>query len=175
VREHARLVLGTGLAGSPARASSTLLYDEDQVRELAGRPPLTAAELAERCPGGVCIARLPRRVGIDVLVPWPERARAVARRPAMPTMAATLLGVRLSAFAPFPWVATLCGVIVLCADAHGLVERPEGHVEAELSPPGAWAEGCEGRLLATRPGRPWTVYHPGRAGLAGLRPVTSPG
>ena len=124
-------------------------------------------------PRAVYVARLPRTAEVDVTAPWADRVEAVAARPAMPTMTAVLIDVQIRAARRFPWVATLCGFVVLCADAcglcadaRGLGERPSGTVTFDLTRPGGWAIGLEGRQLATRPGRPWAVLEPGRAGLS---------
>ena len=165
-REHARLVLRAGLAGPPVRTSAALLYDEARVVALATRPRVTAEEVEELCPRGLYVARLPRAAEVDVTAPWAHRVEAVAARPLMPTMTAALIDAQIRAPGRFPWVATLCGFVLLCADARGLRERPSGTVRFDLVPPDLWAIGLEGRLLATRPGRPWAVLEPGRAGLS---------
>ena len=164
-REHARLVLRAGLAGQPVPTSAALLYDEGLVAELARRPAVTAEELAVRCPRGLYVGRLPRETRIEVAAPWGDREALVRVRPNMPPMSAALLSVRLTVGDGLPWVATLCGYVVLCADALGLHEEGDT-VVFDLVEPGGWAAGLEGRRLVTRPGRPWVLLEPGRAGLS---------
>ena len=165
-REHARLVLRAGLAGPAERTSAALFYDQARVIELACRRRVSRREIEERCPQGVYVARLPRDAPVDVTAGWEDRIRVVGRCPDMPTMSAALLSVQVAAVGVMPWVATLCGVIVLAADAHGLKEAPSGGVVFDLRRPAAWAATLEARLLATRRGRPWAILEPGRAGLS---------
>jgi hypothetical protein len=166
-REHARLVLRAGLAGVPVVSSKAVLYDAERVLALARRPPVTADELAELCPEGLYVARLTRGTRIDITAPWTQTASVVDARPAMPPMAAALLSVQIvSAEGGLPWVATLCGYVVLCARVHGFRGRPGGDVAFDLTEPDERVASLEGRRLATRPGRPWVVLEPGRAGLS---------
>ena len=163
-REHARLVLRAGLAGEPIRSRAALLYDEAAVRALAERAPVTAAEL-EAFPTGLFVARLSRDTRVDVRADWAETAAALAVQPKMPTLTAALLGVRMQVWG-LPWVATLCGYVAFCAEARGFLAAEPGSMRFELHEPGEWASALEGRLLATRPGRPWCLLEPGRAGLS---------
>jgi hypothetical protein len=164
VREHARLVLRAGLAGEPIRTRSALLYDAEAVRALAERPRVTGDEL-EAFPTGLFVARLSRDTRVDVRAPWTETSDAVSIRPAMPTLTAALTGVRMQVWG-LPWVATLCGYVVFCAEARGFLAAKPGSVRFDLHEPGEWAAALAGRLLATRPGRPWSLLEPGRAGLS---------
>lgn len=164
-REHARLVLRTRLAGEPVRTHAALLYDEAAVRALAERPQVSGDEL-EAFPTGLFVARLSRDTRVDVRAPWAETAAVVAVQPAMPTLTAALTGVRMQVW-QLPWVATLCGYVVFCAQAHGFLAAEPGTVRFDLREPGEWAATLTGRLLATRPGRPWCLLEPGRAGLSG--------
>jgi hypothetical protein len=164
-REHARLVLKAGLAGPAIDTSAALLYDAARVEELTMRPPVTAEEVATWGSFGAYVARLPRATPIDVSSAWEERAALVSTRPDMPTMSAALLDVRLGAAVRLPWVATLCGFVVLCADAVGARQDDHG-MAFDLLEPGAWAQDLDGRRLRTRPGRPWTLLEPGGAGLS---------
>ena len=164
-REHARLVLRAGLAGPATRTSSALLYDQDRVVALAARSPVTADEVDVACPTGLYVARLPRTADVDVNAPWREIADAVARQPPMPTLTTALVNAQIRAAGRFPWVATLCGFVVLAAEARGMGDGPGSTIVFDLTEPGVWAEAVRGRLLRTRPGRPWLVREPGRAGL----------
>src|SRR5205814_1532603 len=131
-REHARLVLRAGLAGAPLRTSAVLLYDADRVVALAQRPPVSAEEVVTACPSGLNVGRRSRGMRVEVTAPWEERAAQVSLRPAMPTMAATLLEAQVKVAHRLPWVATLCGYVVLCAEARGLREC-EGEVTFDLA------------------------------------------
>jgi len=165
-REHGRLVLRAGFAGEPERTTAALLYDEAAVRALAVRPPVSSDEVAAACPQGLYVARLPRKCAVDVRAPWSETASIVAVQPAMPTLTTALLAVRVSMPGGLPWVATLCGYVVLAAQAQGLRNSAEGTLVFDLVETGEWARAFTGRRLATRPGRPWRLLESGRAGLS---------
>ena len=160
-REHARLVLRAGFAGEPVRRAGALLYDAAAVRDLADRPPVMHEEAVEVCPQGLYVARLPRERRLDVGAAWSERAALVAAQPAMPVMTAALVSVRIRvAVGALPWVATLCGYVVLCAEARAMRQLPDGRVVFDLVEPGKWASRFAGRQIPTRPGRPWTLLTP---------------
>jgi hypothetical protein len=137
------------------------------VRALADRPPVTAEELPQTCPGGLYVARLRRETRVDVGTPWRTCADAVATQPRMPGLTAALFGVRMRATGGLPWAATLCGFVVLCAQARGFGDADSDTVRFDLAPPGPWATSFERRRLATRPGRPWLLLEPDRPDLSG--------
>jgi hypothetical protein len=153
-------VLAAGFAGAARRTSACRLYDERAVRELAGRPLVDERHLAAACPRGLYVARLSRSTRLDVTRPWSEVAFAVAVQPSMSAMTRALLGVRIAAYGRLPWVATLCGYVVLCADCVAVHRMDGGRSEFVLEPPGAWSEGVTGRRLHTRRGTPGAFWRP---------------
>jgi hypothetical protein len=137
------------------------MYDESDVRRLAGRPFVDVSRLERPCPHGLYIARLARTVEVDVSVAWPDLAARLGTRPPMPAWTAALLAVRMSAWGTLPWIATLCGWVVFGADARGFREDDEHGVSFDLDPPGVWFRALDRRRLPTSPGgRPWYLWTP---------------
>jgi hypothetical protein len=160
-RTQAQALLASGLAGSGMRAGGALLYDEQRVRELAARRVVDPDELSAACPHGLYIARIDRTRGVDVTSGWAELARRLALQPPMPAMTRALLGARMAAYPQLPWVATLCGYVVLGADALGAVVATSGSIAFTLAPPSSWFNVIVDRVLPTgRGGRPWVVWTP---------------
>jgi hypothetical protein len=167
VREHARLVLRAGLAGAPVRASNALLYDDARVRALAGLAPVTEAEVASTFPAGLFVARLTRETRVDVNEPWSAAAERLAVQPRMPGLTAAIAAVRLRQPGGLPWVATVCGFVVLCAQATAMREDRSAGMRFDLAPPQPSTALLQGRRLSTRPGRPWLMLEPEASGLSG--------
>src|SRR5262249_54961784 len=109
---------------------------------------------------GLLVARLPRSTDLSVGRPWLELAdqvcRAVAEQRPMTPMTAAVIGVRIGAWGPLPFVATLLGYVVLAAD---VVRMDEAGLRLQV--PGPWAAAVEQRRFHTaRGGRPtylWTA------------------
>jgi hypothetical protein len=119
--------------------------------------------LAAACPHGLFIARIDRSRRVDVTAGWAELARQLSLQPPMPPMTRALLGVRMAAYPSFPWVATLCGHVVLGAVAVRAAIAADGSIVFELAPPDTWFEVLVDRVLPTsRGGRPWVVWTPRR-------------
>ena len=76
-------------------------------------------------------------------------------------MTAALLAARVRIFGRLPWIATLCGFVVLGADLTGFCVGPDGQVGFRLEPPGRWSEVVEGRWFPTGSGgRSWATRDP---------------
>ena len=162
----------SGVCGTPAvcgvRAAGAVLYDQRAVRALAARPEVEPDELAAACPHGLFIARLDRTRGVDVTTGWAELATQVSIQPPMPAMARALLAARMTAYPHLPWVATLCGHVVLGADAVRADLVAGGSIAFTLAPPSSWFEVLVDRVMPTsRGGRPWVVWTPRLSGSRG--------
>jgi hypothetical protein len=168
--EHARILLRTGIAGAPQRISSGLAFDGVRVEELRSRPLVDERELAPVCPHGVVVVRLPRTQPLDLTVPWEAIAAQVAgttaRQRPMTAWSAALTTVRISAWGPIPFVATLLGYVVLTGDLLALAEHGP-----RLARAGEWAAAVEGRRFPTPPGgRPWHLWLPREGARTSRRP-----
>jgi hypothetical protein len=174
---QARALLGAGLAGPPLASSSVTLYDEAAVRALAARPTLDlasaagSAQTASLCPHGLYVARLRRAQRWDLSVGWSEAVQSVAGVPELPPVTAGLLLARIRAWGRLPWVATLCGFVVLGGEITGTRPDPgpgpqqqgddEGARTFVIEPPGSWfAALAEARMPTGPGGRPWVVWLP---------------
>jgi hypothetical protein len=83
-------------------------------------------------------------------------------------MTRALLGVRMSAYPNLPRVATLCGHVVLGADAVLADIAADGRIAFELAPPSSGFVVLVDRVLPTsRGGRPWVVWTPHLSGSRG--------
>jgi hypothetical protein len=162
-RTQAQVLLAAGLAGTGVRSAGAVLYDEAAVRALAARPEVDPDELAAACPHGLFIARIDRSRPVDVTTGWADLARQLSLQPPMPGMTRALLGVRMTAYPNLPWVATLCGHVVLGADAAHADLAAGGRIAFTLAPPSSWFAVLVDRVLPTsRGGRPWVVWTPRR-------------
>lgn len=164
---QARRVLRSGLAGAPIATSSGPMYDDQLVRALVDRPFVDVSRLVTLCPHGLYISRIARTTEVDVSATWPDLVDALALVPAIPTLTTALLEVQMTAWDGLPWVATLCGRVVLGAEAHGFKEHglqeqgASGRRSFDLRIPGDWFRAFEGRRLPTsRGGRPWYLWSP---------------
>ena len=150
-RRQARLALGAGLAGEPVRTRSAVLYDSARVDELVGRPPVSPGALARECPGGLFVDR---RV-VDV------RRLEVVGSAAVESVDLGWLSGAIFAINvrrdPLPYVATVCGFVVLGAEIIDIRPDGGGRHHLQLAPPGAWFEAWRGRRWRTGPGRAWSV------------------
>jgi len=170
--KQAQRVLRSGLAGAALPTSAGPMYDEQLVRALVGRPFVDVSRLVTVCPHGLYISRIARTVEVDVSAPWPDLVAALALVPEIPTLTMALVGVQMTAWDGLPWVATLCGWVVLGAEAQGIRgqgikrqgiqgEEAPGRRSFDLRPPGDWFGAFEGRRLPTsRGGRPWYLWTP---------------
>jgi len=158
-RERARLVLATGIAGAGVRTAGALLYDEDRVRTLAARPPLTPGDITAACPHGVFVARLGPGHRLDLTLDAQARLEPASGPWAMAL--AVWATVRAAAFLgrSIPLLATVGGVVVQGAeilDAHG---AGEAGYRLVLDEPGRWCEPLLGRRwLPGRGGPPLLAW-----------------
>ncbi len=159
--EQARILLRAGACGSTHPGGAVLLYDEQRVQAVAGRPFVEETALVSACPHGLYVSRLARTAALDLAQSWDLVASQVRQRPVMPPMTAALLAARVRLAGRLPWVATLCGFVVHGADLTGFGTEPDGRDEFRLEPPGEWYEHLEQRWLPTgRGGRPWVIWDP---------------
>ena len=157
--EQARLLLRAGVCGPGLRAGGVVLYEESRVLELAQRPFVDETGLVGACPHGLYVGRLARTLPLELSLPWHQVAAQVRRLPVMPPLAGALLVARVRLFGRLPWVATLCGFVVLGADLTGFHQGSDGQIEFRLEAPGEWFGQLERRWFPTgRGGRPWVVW-----------------
>jgi hypothetical protein len=116
-REHARLLLRAGFAGPGTRTSAAVLYDEGALIALASRPLVDVDAVRSTCPHGLHVARMSRRMPLDLTQPWNVISEQVARQPAMPALTRALCAARIAHYGHVGWVATLFGFVSICADA----------------------------------------------------------
>src|SRR5256885_2087970 len=95
--EQARLLLRSGVAGPGTTTPGGVFFDQTAVHALRLRPKVDRTALAQICPHGLLVARLPRSTTLDVACPWREVAGQVVgamtdQRPMTPLTAA-LIGV----------------------------------------------------------------------------------
>jgi hypothetical protein len=88
--------------------------------------------------------------------PW-----GLSLRQELPPWTRALLAARITAYGSLPWVATLCGHVVLGARAVAVHRAPSGDTVFTLTEPGRWWDAFANRVLTTdRGGRPWLVWTP---------------
>lgn len=166
-RTQARSLLAAGLAGPGVRGAGAVLYDQTAVQALASRPVLALDELTPVCPHGLVVARIDGSRRVEAGAGWEELAADLSVQSGMPPWTRALLAARISAFGSLPWVATLCGHVVLGADALGVysglghgVDR-DGTVTFTLARPRRWFGAVEDVVLRTgRGGRPCLIWIP---------------
>ena len=140
------------------------------MRSLIDRPVVRDSDLLACGLPGLYVARLPRATGLRASDPWPEAVAAVSSVPPMSAWSFALVSARVTAWGCLPWVATLCGFVVVCADLVGFDSDEEGRNRFVLQTPGPWRRVVEGRRWPTRAGgRPWHVWDPTRVHRGGLR------
>ncbi len=161
-RTQARRLLAAGLAGPGVRGAGAVLYDQTAVQALASRPVLALDDLAPVCPNGLVVARIDGTRRPDAGADWEELAADLSAPWAMPPWTRALLAARISAVGTLPWVATLCGHVVLGADALGVHRADrDATVTFTLARPGRWFGAVEDAVLRTgRGGRPCLIWVP---------------
>jgi hypothetical protein len=163
-RTQARRLLAAGLAGPGVASAGAVLYDRTAVQTLALRPVLELDELAALCPHGLVIARIDPERRVDTSAGWEELAADLSTQQAMPPLTRALLAARIAAYGSVPWVATLCGHVVLGADAvrvRAAGTGGDGTVAFTLARPGPWSEAIDDGVLPTgRGGRPCVIWTP---------------
>lgn len=154
-RSQTRQVLSAGLAGMPVVTRGAHLYPEEAVLELARRPQMTNDEVAEACPKLLFVARR----WVDVLASHEDQLEAVSRRWDLGARGSNIvLTVHLGVRGPIPFVATVCGFVVLGGDLRRMVrESGGGPYRMELEAPGEWFSAFRNRRLHFGPGRDFVL------------------
>ncbi len=154
-QRQARSVLAAGLAGLPMATPGAQLYAEEAVLGLAARPCLDRQEAAESCPGALFVARR----WVDVLAPRDDQVHALTRGWNLGVRGTNVsLTVHLHARGRLPFVATVCGFVVLGAEISRLLGEPGGTTyRMELAEPGAWYASLADRRLRLGPGRDFAL------------------
>jgi hypothetical protein len=146
----ARRVLASGLAGVPVVTRAAHLYDDERVREVAGRLKLTWHDLEDICPAGILIARR----DLDVTATRAEQLAAVRDGWEVISMwRRWQLCDAVRRHGRLPFVASVSGFVALGADIVGFGDGSD----LLLDPPGAWFSSLEERRLPTGQGRPWRL------------------
>jgi hypothetical protein len=70
------------------------------------------------------------------------------------------VNVRIAAWGPLPWVATISGFVAFGAEAEAAFTDRDGRAVFTLREPGAWFDAVTGRCLPTGRGRPWVLRLP---------------
>jgi hypothetical protein len=163
-RMQARRLLAAGLAGPGVPSAGAVLYEQTAVQTLAVRPLLDLDELAAVCPHGLVIARIDRARRVDTATGWEGLAADLSAQQAMPPLTRALLAARMAAYGSVPWVETLCGHVVLGADALSVRAAgpdSDGTVAFTLTRPALWFDAIDDRVLPTgRGGRPCVIWTP---------------
>lgn len=154
-REQARRVLHTGVAGPGQRLRGSLLYDAAAVCRLLERPALAAANLDEVCRREMFVARVRRA---DVLASWEERLAAVRTGWHLSPYARLRIKLRVERDGFLPFLATVCGFVVLGADLVAALRAPDDRTVLDLRQPGAWFTPLQHTRFVTGPGGPWTLW-----------------
>lgn len=164
-RRGAVKLLDAGLAGTPVRTSTALLYEEARVRDLLCRPPVGDGDLGALCPDGLFIARR----DVQVTAPLEEQRDALAGGWRMSPWRVAGLRLELQELAPLPFIATIRGHIVLGATIVDVTGDPARPVPTEnacshgvmvrlgLADPGSWYDALAGGRLIREPNGPWEM------------------
>jgi hypothetical protein len=160
--EQTRHLLRCGAAGPGVRIGRSVAYDGGRVGDLGDRPWVDERRLARECPWGVHVARVARSRIVDVDTDWEAQARQLSEQPAMPSLTAALLGVRIGLSGGLPWIATVSGLVVLGAEVAGWRTGGQETFVFDLRPPGSWFDGVHGRWFRFQEGRPWFFWDPTR-------------
>lgn len=154
-REQSRRVLHTGVAGPGQRLRGSLLYQEAAVRRLLKRPALAAANLDEACRQEMFVGRVTRA---DVTAVWEDRIAAVRTGWHLSPYARLRIKVRAERDGFLPFIATVCGFVVLGADLVAARRTPDDKTVLDLRPPGGWFAPLRHTRFVTGPGGPWTLW-----------------
>jgi hypothetical protein len=168
-RRHSIKALECGLAGAPRRSSASWLFDLEAVWALTNWPIAFREDVDAVCPNGLFIAHR----AVDAMAPFAEQCRQAAGGWNQPP---TRLNLRvcLDRHGPIPFVVTVAGFVVLCADIIDLA--PDGKLtHLSLQPAGGWAAAVAQHRAPSGPGNPWRLHNPHPHGRATAPPVRQPG
>lgn len=154
-REQGRRVLHTGVAGPGQRLRGSLLYEKAAVCRLLDRPALAAANLDEACRREMFVGRVRRA---DVAAPWEAQLASVRTGWHLSPYARLRIKLRVERDGFLPFVATVCGFVVLGADLVAACRTPDDRTVLDLRPPGAWFAPLQHTRFVTGPGGPWTLW-----------------
>ena len=161
-RRRANLALEAGLAGDPIRTSAAVFYDSARVDELVSRPPVERGAVTRECPFGLFLDRRVVDVrGFQVL------GTGAVDELRLGSWGGAILGISIRQHGPLPYVATVCGFVVLGADIVDVLPGADGRCRLDLTDAGPWFESWRGRRWPTGPGREWTLL--GRDDVGGVR------
>jgi|GEM_PF-3523302 len=150
--DRSRLLLRSGVAGGVPTSSGTM-YDEDRVRELAVRRFVRPAEIATACPGGILVGRLARTKSLDLTADAATQLAAVHGPWRVPLLWGILLDHCAKSGTPMPFVATVCGYVLVGAEVTGFERGTGDRATLHLREAGPWfASLRERRWLAGRGG-----------------------
>ena len=152
-RDEARHLSLAGFAGPGQRTSGAVLYDEEQVRELAMWPTVEDETVDRLCPFGMFVGRVARGRPIDVAGDRVALADAVKGGWKVSLLARVLIAGRIERFGPMPFLATVCGYVGFGADIVALEVDRLGRTTFTLSDAGSWFEGFDQRCLPAGAGR----------------------
>jgi hypothetical protein len=158
--EQIRQLLVAGFAGPGELVGRSTLYDHAQVKALGARATVDSDRLMRVCPHGLYVARLSRATAFSLAMPWSAQARLVAVQPPLPALTRASVNVRIAAWEPLPWVATISGFVAFGAEAEAAFTDRDGRAVFTLREPGAWFDAVAGRCLPTGRGRPWALRLP---------------
>jgi hypothetical protein len=150
-RRGALKVLAAGLAGPAVRAQHVVLYEGARVEELAARPSIYWPDAAEWSPGGFFVSR-------REFPATSSRSEQVAALSggwgSVSPWEWVVVALQVQRHGPFPFVATVGGLVVLGAD----IVEVRGFSNLVLTEPGPWFDGVAGCWFPTGPGRPWVLH-----------------
>jgi hypothetical protein len=152
-RRQARLALGAGLAGEPIRTRAATLYDDEQVDELLNRPLVARGAVFRECPRGLFLDRRVDAVDdlrLGPLLRWGPLLR-------LGPLGGALLGLSIRDEGPLPYVATVCGFVVLGGEIVAVRPAEADRHRLDLAEPGTWFDAWRGRRWPTGRGREWSL------------------
>ncbi len=150
-RSASRRVLNSGLAGTPVRTRSAVLYEQERVERLVTSRSVPWSEVLALSPAGVFVARR------DVLVTRP-RAEQVATLAAgwsgLSPWRRLALHLQLVDYGRMPFIATIAGCVAFGAEI--VATGPQSSFV--LEEPGEWFGSIDRCWLPTGRGRPWVLH-----------------
>jgi len=152
-RRLAEKVLASGLAGTPVRTSSALLFDRSRVEALAAWPTIHPEEQQLVCPHGLFVAR---RL-VDVTQPFEVQYDTATTNWDLSPYTRVYLRARVAEHGPMPFVAATCGWVTTAAEITTVLVAPNGRARFVVDPPGPWFDAFREHRVPTVPGRSWQI------------------